>query len=67
MRFCGAAVVARMTHSPLYEALLETAWQDLVASVEALCAEMRLAPPAARLLCGIPCPAAGRVASYRRR
>ncbi len=37
-----------MAHSPRYEARLEAAWRDLIASAEALCAELKAAPPAAR-------------------
>jgi len=37
-----------MAHSPRYEARLEAAWRDLIASVDALCAELKTAPPRAR-------------------
>lgn len=33
---------------PRYEDHLQAAWRDLAASVEALCAELKTAPPAAR-------------------
>lgn len=35
-----------MAHSPRYEA--RTAWPDLLASVDALCTELKTAPPVAR-------------------
>ncbi len=37
-----------MAHSPRYEAYLEAAWQDLLASLDALCPELKIAPPLAR-------------------
>ncbi len=37
-----------MAHSPRYEAHLEAAWGDLLASVDALCTELKTAPPSAR-------------------
>ena len=38
-----------MAHSPRYEAHLAPAWRNLLASVDALYAELKAAPPAARL------------------
>lgn len=37
-----------MAHSPRFEAHFIAAWRDLMASTDALCAELKTAPPAAR-------------------
>lgn len=37
-----------MAHSPRYEARLDAAWRDLIDSVNAPRAELRVAPPRAR-------------------
>ena len=43
-----ASTEAHMAHSPRYEAHLEATWRDLIASVDALCAELKVASAAAR-------------------
>jgi hypothetical protein len=48
MRKALGPVEGLMAHSPRYEAHLEAAWRDLAASVDALCGELKTAPPQAR-------------------
>ncbi len=43
-----SAAQATMAHSPRYEAHREAAWLDLIATADALCPELKAAPPQAR-------------------
>jgi hypothetical protein len=50
-------VGALMADSPRYEARLEAAWRDLIASAGALCADLKIAPPAPAARRSSPWPA----------